>query len=389
MRKSRFITFLSVFIFFFCAQKKGLAFGKDSVYTQDVVVTGSLKELRKDEFAIPIQIYDAAYFQRQQVTNVQDALRMISGIQSNIDGAGDIEINGQEGSYTLVMLDGVPISGGNATVYAISGIPLSIIDRIEVMQGPASTVYGTDAVAGVINIITKNVERAPAFFVETGVNSMLESNVEMGFKVKAGNADGLFAVSNYNQSYKWDLNKDLYMDILLQNRFSFFNKWSVRDRRAKQSSFWMRYTNDRRGSGEMDWGRKYEGSDFIYGESIKVNRVEAAGNYAIPFVSEKLNLIFSYTWQNQNSFYGFNRFDSKEQNALVQLVYDKRITAKSDLMAGVGYRMYWYDDNQSGTAADTSFNAPNRPFINHMPSFFLQDMMHLNAQNELLAGVRF
>jgi outer membrane receptor for ferrienterochelin and colicins len=185
MRKSRFITFLSVFIFFFCAQKKGLAFGKDSVYTQDVVVTGSLKELRKDEFAIPIQIYDAAYFQRQQVTNVQDALRMISGIQSNIDGAldgaGDIEINGQEGSYTLVMLDGVPISGGNATVYAISGIPLSIIDRIEVMQGPASTVYGTDAVAGVINIITKNVERAPAFFVETGVNSMLESNVEMGW----------------------------------------------------------------------------------------------------------------------------------------------------------------------------------------------------------------
>jgi outer membrane receptor for ferrienterochelin and colicins len=90
----------------------------DSVTTSDVIITEALKELRKNEFAIPIQIFDAQYFQRQQITNVQDALRMITGIQSNIDGAldgsGDIEINGQEGSYTLVMLDGISISGGNA-----------------------------------------------------------------------------------------------------------------------------------------------------------------------------------------------------------------------------------------------------------------------------------
>ncbi len=90
----------------------------DSVTTSDVIITEALKELRKNEFAIPIRIFDAQYFQRKQITNVQDALRMIPGIQSNIDGAldgsGDIEINGQEGSYTLVMLDGISISGGNA-----------------------------------------------------------------------------------------------------------------------------------------------------------------------------------------------------------------------------------------------------------------------------------
>jgi outer membrane receptor for ferrienterochelin and colicins len=137
---------------------------------KEVVVTGSLKEMRKDELAIPIQIYDAAYFQRQNISNLQDAMRMISGIQSNIDGsldgAGDIEINGQEGVYTLVLLDGVPISGGNATVYGMSGIPLSLIERIEVMQGPSSTVYGSDAVSGVINVITKNVEKANRLSVE-------------------------------------------------------------------------------------------------------------------------------------------------------------------------------------------------------------------------------
>lgn len=120
----------------------------DSIYSGQVVITGSLKELRKEEFAIPVKIFDASYFQHQQITNVQDALRMVTGIQSNIDGAldgsGDIEINGQEGSYTLVLIDGIPISGGNATVYAISGTPMSIVEQIEVMQGPSSTVYGPE-----------------------------------------------------------------------------------------------------------------------------------------------------------------------------------------------------------------------------------------------------
>jgi outer membrane receptor for ferrienterochelin and colicins len=105
---------------------------------------------------------------------------MVTGIQSNIDGAldgsGDIEINGQEGSYTLVLIDGIPISGGNATVYAISGIPMSIVERIEVMQGPLHLLfYGTDAIAGVINIITISPGKAPRFSIQAGTNSYLEN----------------------------------------------------------------------------------------------------------------------------------------------------------------------------------------------------------------------
>jgi outer membrane receptor for ferrienterochelin and colicins len=242
--------------------------------------------MRKDELAIPIQIYDAAYFQRQNISNLQDAMRMISGIQSNIDGsldgAGDIEINGQEGVYTLVLLDGVPVSGGNATVYGMSGIPLSLIERIEVMQGPSSTVYGSDAVAGVINVITKNVEKANKLSVEGTLNSYLESMAEVSFKVNAGKLQGLFAFSNFNQPQAWDLNKDKYLDVPLQNRFTFFSKWSIRNRFQKPSNVWFRYANDRRDGGESDFSAKYRGSDYIYGESIRMNRYEAVGNFALP-----------------------------------------------------------------------------------------------------------
>lgn len=389
---------LLAFSFFFFADafatKVGLlkTFKIDSTTAKEVVVTGSLKEMRKDELAIPIQIYDAAYFQRQNISNLQDAMRMISGIQSNIDGsldgAGDIEINGQEGVYTLVLLDGVPVSGGNATVYGMSGIPLSLIERIEVMQGPSSTVYGSDAVAGVINVITKNVEKANKLSVEGTLNSYLESMAELSFKVNAGKLQGLFAFSNFNQPQAWDLNKDKYLDVPLQNRFTFFSKWSIRNRFQKPSNVWFRYANDRRDGGESDFSAKYRGSDYIYGESIRMNRYEAVGNFALPFANENVSLITSFTAQDLNSFYGTKAFVSNEQNAQVQLIYDKKIARISDLMVGAAYRFYRFNDNQPGTFDTTDGANKDKAFISHSPAIFLQDMIHVNAQNEILAGIR-
>lgn len=372
------------------AQPNNFAKSIDSIFSNQVLITGSLKELRREEFAIPVKIFDASYFQRQQITNVQDALRMVTGIQSNIDGAldgsGDIEINGQEGSYTLVLIDGVPISGGNATVYAISGIPMSIVDRIEVMQGPSSTVYGTDAIAGVINIITINPSKAARFSIQAGTNSYLETNAELAFSVKAGPLDGLFAASLFNQYMRWDINKDGYLDLPLQNRFSLFNKWSFKNKVQKISSIWGRYTHDSRTGGEVDWQSKYRKSDFIYGEAIKLNRFEIAGNFAMPVRNQDLILSLAYLHQNQRSAYGINEFNSMEQNLFTQLVYDKKVAKTSELMTGISYRFYRFL-TLSNPASLSDSNTLT--FMNHMPAIFLQDMVHFNKNHELLAGIRF
>lgn len=157
---------------------------------------------------------------------MQDAVRMITGIQMNLDGAldgsGDIEFKGQEGSYTLVMIDGIPVSGGNASVYAISGISMCIVERIVVIFGPESTIYGKDAVAGVINVITKSAEISPLVYGNVSINTLLESSIDVALKLKAGKLDGLLSVSNFNMPQKWDFNKDGYMDIPLQNRLYIF-----------------------------------------------------------------------------------------------------------------------------------------------------------------------
>ena len=61
-------------------------------------------------------------------------------------GTNDIHINGMEGPYTLVLIDGMPIMSSLSTVYGLNGIPTSLIKQIEIIKGPSSTLYGTEAV---------------------------------------------------------------------------------------------------------------------------------------------------------------------------------------------------------------------------------------------------
>ena len=63
----------------------------------------------------------------------------------------------------MVTIDGMPIVSSLATVYGLFGIPSQLIDRIEIVKGPASSLYGSEAVGGLINIITKKPQNAPVF----------------------------------------------------------------------------------------------------------------------------------------------------------------------------------------------------------------------------------
>jgi iron complex outermembrane receptor protein len=89
---------------------------------------------------------------------------------------GDIHINGLEGPYTMVLIDGMPIVSSLSTVYGLAGIPNSLVKRIEVVKGPASTLYGSEAVGGVINIITKSAKDT-----QGGLASLGAGTADRGF----------------------------------------------------------------------------------------------------------------------------------------------------------------------------------------------------------------
>ena len=152
----------------------------------EVVVSGTLKPVRRLESPVPVEVYSPTFFKKNPSPSIYEALQNINGVRPQLNcgvcNTGDIHINGLEGPYTLVLIDGMPIVSSLSTVYGLSGIPNSLVERIEIVKGPASSLYGSEAVGGLINIITKNTKSAAQFSADVFTTSWLETNVDLGFK---------------------------------------------------------------------------------------------------------------------------------------------------------------------------------------------------------------
>ncbi|MBK7944969.1 MAG: TonB-dependent receptor plug domain-containing protein [Flavobacteriales bacterium] len=122
----------------------------------EVVISGSLREVSRSESPVPIEVVTPKLFRRNPSPALFDAVGMVNGVRPQINcsvcATGDIHINGMEGPYTMVLIDGMPIVSGLSTVYGLSGIPTGLNERVEVVKGPGSALYGSEAMGGIINV---------------------------------------------------------------------------------------------------------------------------------------------------------------------------------------------------------------------------------------------
>ena len=356
----------------------------------EVVVTGTMKAVRKLDSPVPVEVYTPAFFQKNPTPSLFEAVGLINGVRPqlncNICNTGDIHINGLEGAYTLILIDGMPIISSLSTVYGLSGIPNSLVDHIEVVKGPASSLYGSEAMGGVINVITKNAVKAPLLSVDAFGTSWQEYNIDASVKFGGKKFKSLLGVNYYNYQHPLDKNGDGFTDVTLQNRVSVFNKWNFTRKDNREASLAARFVNEDRWGGQMNWDKSFRGSDSIYGESIYTRRWEMIGLYQLP-VKEKIMLQLSYNWHNQNSYYGFTPYMATQQVGFAQMYWDKSLGKKHNLLLGATYRYTWYDDNTPATAsADGLMNMPAKT---PLPGIFIQDEWKFSDQQTLLAGYRY
>lgn len=355
-----------------------------------VVITGTQQPVSKLESPIPVEVYHPTYFKKNPTPNIFEALSMVNGVQPqlncNVCNTGDIHINGMEGPYTMVLIDGMPIVSSLATVYGLSGIPNSMIQRIEIVKGPASTLYGSEAVGGLINIITKDPSTAPVLGLDISGTTLQEYNADISTRFRLKKATSLLSVNGFASNDIHDINNDGFTDYTLQNRISIFNKWSFDRAQGKTSSIAGRYLYEDRWGGQTNYTREWRGTDSIYGESIITSRAEVIGSYSLP---GKENFIFdySYNYHLQDSYYGTTKYYATQHTAFGQLRWDKSIL-RHDLMAGLPFRFINYDDNTPGTSEGDSLGT-NKPMLTYLPGIFVQDEIHFTERFTTLAGLRY
>ena len=359
----------------------------------EVVVTGTLKPVSKLESPVPVEVYSPQFFKSNPTPSVYEAMQNVNGVRPQVNCAvcntGDIHINGLEGAYSMVMIDGMPIVSGLSTVYGLSGIPQSLIERVEIVKGPASTLYGSEAVGGIINVITKKPNNAPIVSADVFGTSWGEVNTDLATKFNVGKkAQSILGVNYFNFDQRIDNNNDNITDLTLQDRISVFNKWSFNRKNNRVFSLAGRYVYEDRFGGEMNWAPEHRGGDEVYGESIYTSRWEVFGTYQLPF-EERVILTFSANEHDQNSVYGDTWYIADQKIAFGQLTWNKEVGKKHDFLLGTAMRYTYYDDNTPATAAPDPDNFVNAPTHTYLPGAFIQDEITLNAKNKVLLGLRY
>ena len=351
---------------------------------KEMVISATLQLIDRKESPIPIAVYSAQFLNAVPSPSLVQSTNQITGLRPQFNcsvcNTGDIHINGMEGAYSMIVIDGMPIMGGLSTVYGLQGIPTSLIDQVEVIKGPASTVYGSEAMAGLINVVTKNIDCVPKFSLDFNISSWGELQTSIVYKlIDKQRLKAFSSIDIFNYNNPIDNNDDGFTDLSLKNRYSIFNKFQFFNKNGYNPlNLTLRYLNEDRWGGQMNFTEQDRGKNTVYGESILTNRVEASSFYKF---SESKNLKWqnSFSFHDQKSWYGLVKYEAKQIIGFSQLTWHKSLGEKNNFLSGFALRYNSYNDNTVATLKADNW---------WLPGFFLQDNFKFSDNQQLLFGWR-
>ncbi|MCH1572327.1 MAG: TonB-dependent receptor [Longimicrobiales bacterium] len=353
----------------------------DPVALAALTVTGTMKSTTVAQSPVKVSVVPSAVLQRNATNNLVEAVQFVNGLYNQVDCGvcytNNLRINGMEGPYTAVLIDGMPLMSSLASVYGLNGINPALIQQIEIVKGPSSTLYGSEAMAGVINVITKDPRFVPRLTIDAWGTSDAEGNVDFAASTHPGDVSGFLSGNlAYNNRFV-DGNGDGFTDFPLNRRGVVFGKMDVSPRGERRATLTAKYLYEDRFGGVEGWTRADRGSGDVYGESIYTNRIEMLGSY-LPGWSDEIRFEGSYSWHDQDSWYGGSPYDATQHIAFGNAVWGP-LVGRHDLLLGASLRYQTYDDNTPATVA------VDRRLI---PGVFAQDELRVSNGVTLLGGMR-
>ena len=161
----------SSFAFYYFSLFTSSSAEENAISLEEIIVTAERFPVSEKESPRFVTVVSSEQLKETGANNLMDALRRMGGLAYKACGPLGISHGGMNSSVTirgikdgeLVLINGAPIQGAAGHAYDLNTIPIDQIERIEIMKGSASTLYGADAMSGIINIITKKPRRETAF----------------------------------------------------------------------------------------------------------------------------------------------------------------------------------------------------------------------------------
>ena len=291
-----------------------VAIAETSFMIDNVVVTANKYETKQREVATIVNVIPPLIIESTTSNSMADVLNFQTGLRveetcSNC-GVPQIRINGLEGQYTQILMDSRPIFSSLASVYGLEQLPAGMVDRIEVIRGGGSALYGANAIAGVVNIITKepnrnsfNISNSSAF-TEKGTYDI---NTNMNASVVSENQKaGLFLFGVQRNRQQYDRDNDGYSDIPHLNSTTVgFRSYFKTSDYSKITAEYHHTTEFRRGGYGIDSLQPHESP---LTEQLKHN-IDAATAKWDMYTADNKHFVSAYTsFQHiaRDSYFGTN-----------------------------------------------------------------------------------
>jgi outer membrane receptor for ferrienterochelin and colicins len=240
---------------------KNFSLREDVLNLSQVVITGSRNRVARYNSPVIVSTVDSKIFEANQALNIADGLNFSPGlrVENNCQNCGftQLRMNGLDGPYSQILINSRPVFSALAGVYGLEMLPSNMVDRIEVVRGGGSVMYGGNAIAGTVNIITKDpIENT----FEVGLNQAFvngeapDRTVNFNGSVVSENLDKGISFFGFNRNREhWDANDDGFSEIvaLKNNTFGFdaFYNFSDRDK-LKLGAYYI--SEFRRGGNKFD-----------------------------------------------------------------------------------------------------------------------------------------
>lgn len=225
----------------------------------EVVITGTRTEKRKTDSPVIVNLIDSETLRQVTATDLSEGLRFQPGLRVEVDcqtcNYTQIRMNGLQGGYSQILINGRPIFSPLTGLYGLEQIPVNMIERIEVVRGGVSALYGSSAIGGTVNVLTKIPKKNGYSLsytfqdIDGGANqNLINGNATVINEMV--NAGANFFVSNRRRT-AYDANGDYFSELpeLKDNSFG-VNAFFLLDENSKlEASFSSMY--EYRFGGEM------------------------------------------------------------------------------------------------------------------------------------------
>ncbi len=328
-------------------------FAQDTTKTlNEVIVTATKSPVKQSETGKVVNIITQEQLQKSFGKSLSEVMNQIPGItingaENNLGTNQTVYVRGASSSNTLILLDGIPLydASGIGNEFDLNNFSLDNVERIEIVKGAQSTLYGSDAVAGVINIISKKGEKKP-FNLNVNLSAGSYDTYKGAVSISGTNGKGQTYFVSYNKikskgfSSAYDSTGIMNFDRDGFNQDVFQINYSFKPIKNTSVRLFGKYNNNH---ADIDAGAFADDKDYTYHNDNTI--VGTSIDYKLN--SGFVRLQYNYNRYNRNflddstSVGGFSRYQRGKYNGtsnFAELFTHLDLTKNVEFLAGIDYR---------------------------------------------------